>query len=61
MKDCSVFRKGLCAGCVGLAERDWIGPEQCSTYKRLNNISGKELCKKIIEGIQTKIWYQRIC
>ena len=55
MKDCVVFRKGLCPGCAGLAERDWIGPEQCSTYKRLNNISGKELCKKIIEGIQTEI------
>lgn len=55
MKDCSVFRKGLCTGCVGLAEKDWIGPEQCSTYKRLNNMSGKELCKKILEGEQQKI------
>lgn len=55
MKDCAVFRKGLCTGCAGLAERDWIGPEQCSIYNKLNNISGEELCKKIIEGIQTKI------
>ena len=55
MKDFVVFRKGLCTGCAGLAERDWIGPAQCNTYKRLNNTSGLELCKKILEGEQQKI------
>jgi hypothetical protein len=55
MKDCTVFKKGLCTGCPGLGEKDWIGPEQCSRYKRLNNISGLELCKKILEGEQQKI------
>ena len=39
----------------GLAEKDWCGPEQCEIYKRLNNMSNYELCKKIIEGMQTKI------
>lgn len=55
MKECEVFNKGFCSGCTGLAELDWCGPEQCERYRRLNNISGHELCKKIIEGIQIKI------
>lgn len=50
MKQCSVFNKGLCLGCTGLAEKDWIGPEQCSRYKKLNNTSGLEICKKILKG-----------
>lgn len=50
MKDCSVFRKGLCTGCSGLAEKDWCGPEQCDIYKKLNNMSGLELCKHILGG-----------
>ena len=55
MKDCAVFIKELCIGCVGLAERDWRGPEQCSIYKKLNNTSRLEICKKILEGEQQKI------
>ena len=55
MKECSVFKRGLCLGCVGLAERDWTGAEQCEIYKKLNNISGLELCKNILKGEQTKI------
>ena len=39
----------------GLAEEDWCGSEQCETYKKYKNKSGLEICKKIIEGIQTKI------
>ena len=54
MKDCSVFRKGLCTGCVGQAEKDWIGAEQCPTYQKYN-VSGFDLCKKIIEGVQTRL------
>ena len=33
MKECSAFNKKLCLGCTGLAEKDWIGPEQCEIYK----------------------------
>lgn len=55
MKECSVFNKGLCLGCTGLAEERWCGPEQCSIYKKLNNMSGLEICKKILEGKQQKI------
>jgi len=55
MKQCNVFNKGLCTGCVGLAEADWIGPERCSTYKQLSNISGLDLCKSILEGKQIKL------
>lgn len=55
MKQCSVFNKNMCLGCIGLAEPDWIGPEQCEIYKKLNNATGLEICKKIIEGVQQKI------
>lgn len=55
MKECSVFKRGLCGGCTGLGEIDWIGPEQCETYKKLNNMSGLELCKHILKGEQQKI------
>ena len=56
MQECSVFNKGLCLGCVGLAEKDWTGPERCSRYKQLNNTSGIELCKKILkEGEQMRL------
>lgn len=55
MKQCSVFNKGLCLGCTGLGEKDWIGPEQCSIYKK-NNISGLDMCKRIIsKGEQMRI------
>lgn len=55
MKECSVFKKGLCLGCVGLAETDWCGAEQCETYKKFKNISGLEICKNILEGKQMKL------
>ena len=55
MKECSVFRKKLCLGCVGLAEQDWIGPEQCEIYKKLKNTSGLEIYRRILKGEQQKI------
>ena len=55
MKQCTVFNKGLCLGCFGLAEPQWMGPEQCSIYKKLNNTSGLDMCKKILKGEQQKI------
>lgn len=55
MKECSVFKRGLCIGCVGLAELDWGGPESCSTYQKLKNINGLEICKNILEGKQIKL------
>ena len=54
MKECNVFNKGLCTGCTGLAEKDWIGADKCPTYQKYN-VSGLDLCKKIIEGVQTKL------
>lgn len=53
MKECKIFKNGLCLGCTGLAEQNWIGAEQCEIYKK--NCNGLELCKKILEGEQQKI------
>ena len=39
MKECSVFSRGLCTGCVGLAEKDWCGPAQCETYRKLSKVT----------------------
>ena len=55
MKECKVFKNGMCLGCVGLAEKDWIGPEQCEIFKKYNKVNGLELCKKILKGEQQKI------
>jgi len=55
MKECEVFNKKLCLGCTGLAEKDWCGAEQCEIYQKYHSITGIELCKKIIDGIQEKI------
>lgn len=54
MKDCEVFRKGLCLGCTGLAEQMWCGPEQCEIYKKYKNKSGLDICKEIL-GVQERI------
>lgn len=32
--DCEVLKAGKCLGCVGLAEKDWIGKYQCEEYKK---------------------------
>lgn len=50
MNNCEMVEKGLCTGCVGLAESDWIGKEKCETYVYLKNTKGIDLCKKIIGG-----------
>lgn len=50
MKDCEVFRKGLCTGCEGLGQADWCGQEQCETYKEYKNKSGLDICKEILRG-----------
>lgn len=34
MKECIVFKKNLCLGCTGLAEKDWQGAEKCPFYKK---------------------------
>lgn len=53
---CELIEKNLCTGCTrSLAERDWIGPEQCDVYKRRKNTSNFEIAKKIIEGIQERL------
>lgn len=31
---CEIMLKGLCLGCTGLVERDWIGKYQCEFYKK---------------------------
>lgn len=51
MNNCEMIEKGLCTGCVGLAERDWIGKEKCEIYKDLKKIKGIDLCKEILRGI----------
>ena len=51
MNNCEMVEKGLCTGCVGLAEKDWIGKEKCNTYKELKNVKGIDLCKKILGRI----------
>lgn len=55
MKQCEMFNQGRCLGCVGLAEKDWTGSEQCEIYKKLSSIRGIELCKKILKGEQQKL------
>lgn len=50
-----LIKKELCLGCVGLAEKDWVGAKQCNTYKEFNNISGLDLCKRILRGEQIEI------
>ena len=34
-KSCEMVELNLCTGCVGLAEPDWIGKEQCPYYKKI--------------------------
>ena len=34
MKECIVFKKNLCLGCTGLAEKDWAGAEKCPFYQK---------------------------
>lgn len=50
MNNCEMIEKGLCTGCVGLAENDWIGKEKCEIYVKLKNIKGIDLCKRILGG-----------
>lgn len=45
MKDCELVKLNLCLGCVGLAEKDWCGKEQCEKYKRF-----KEAPISIVQG-----------
>lgn len=52
LKDCEVFKKGMCTGCVGLSEKDWCGSEQCETYKKYKNKSGLDICKEILKGAE---------
>lgn len=55
MKSCEIMEKGLCFGCVGLSEKDWVGPEQCKYYQEFKKTKGIDICKKILEGKQMKI------
>lgn len=34
-KSCEMIELNLCTGCVGLAEKDWIGKENCQYYKEI--------------------------
>ena len=36
-KCCEMVELNLCTGCVGLAEEDWAGKEQCKYYQELRN------------------------
>ena len=49
-KGCEMVEKNLCAGCTGLAEKDWVGKFKCPIYHELKDRSGLELCKKILRG-----------
>jgi len=33
--DCEMIRLNLCMGCVGLAEKNWVGKQQCEYYKEI--------------------------
>ena len=55
LKQCETFNKGLCLGCTGLGELDWIGATECEIYKKLQSFNGLELCKKILKGDQQKL------
>lgn len=56
MNNCEMIEKGLCTGCVGLAERDWIGKEKCEIYKDLKKIKGITVkTQKGLEFINNKI------
>lgn len=33
--NCEMIEKNLCLGCVGLAEKDWVGKYNCPIYKQL--------------------------
>lgn len=33
--NCEMVEKGLCLGCVGLAEKDWQGKYKCKYYQEL--------------------------
>lgn len=50
LNNCEMIEEGLCTGCVGLAENDWIGKERCEIYRELKNIKGIDLCKGILGG-----------
>ena len=56
-KNVKFLIKDYVVGCTGLAEKDWIGAEQCSHYKKLEGKDGLKVCKEIL-GIQEriKIW-----
>ena len=43
-----------CTGCQRLEDEYFKGVEQCEYRK-----SGFDLCKKIIEGVQTKLWQKK--
>lgn len=32
---CEVMINGLCLGCTGLFEKDWVGKYQCEQYKKI--------------------------
>lgn len=34
---CEVMLKGLCLGCIGLAEKDWVGKYQCEHYNKMKS------------------------
>lgn len=55
MKDCELVKLNLCLGCVGLAEKDWCGKEQCEKYKRFKESNKVTICKNILEGEQMKL------
>ena len=46
--NCEFWNIGVCAGCVGLGEDDWIGSEQCERYQKLKSMNQATLCKKLL-------------
>lgn len=44
-----------CSGCNLLEIPFFRGKQECSNYIQANE-SGFDICKKIIEGVQQKIW-----
>lgn len=43
--DCEMVAKGLCLGCTGLVEYNWVGKYKCKIYNELRNSSkyGKQM------------------
>lgn len=51
---CEMIEKGLCLGCTGLAEKDWVGKYKCSNYYMLKSMEKQKKGKNKYDN-QTSI------